>query len=323
MPHTRSKPDPNAMTLGEHLEDLRRRIILAALGLVPIFALATLVGRQLLGTLISPVQRALREQGLPAGLQATSPTETFFAYFKIATIVTIIVGSPWVLYQAWLFISPGLYRAERRFVHLLLPMSGLLSILGVLFLYFVLLPVVLVFFINFGSTIGQSASPTIEPPPGLVFPNVPVLAGDPPSPELGQTWINTILMQQRVCIRTNPVEIRGTDLTKGFGIAQQYRVSEYIKMVLSLALAFAVGFQTPVAVLLLGWAGLVERPMLVKYRKQAIMICALSAALLTPADPLSMVLLAVPLYLLFELGGLLIVLLPARKVAGESVEDEA
>lgn len=311
------------MTLGEHLEDLRRRIILAVLGLAPIFILATLVGRQLLGVLIAPVQHALREQGLPAGLQATSPTETFFAYFKIATILTIIVGSPWVLYQAWLFVSPGLYRAERRFVHLLIPMSGILSALGVVFLYFVILPVVLVFFINFGSTIGQSTTPTVEPPAGLLFPSVPVLAGDPPNPTLGQTWINTLLMQQRVCIHTNPIEIRGTDLTKGFGIAQQYRVSEYVKMILGLALAFAVGFQTPVAVLLLGWAGLVERPMLVKYRKQAIMVCALAAALLTPADPLSMILLAVPLYLLFELGGLLIVLLPARKVAGEPMEDEA
>ncbi len=312
------------MTLGEHLEDLRRRIILALLGLGPIFVLALVAGRPILELLILPVQQSLREQGLPPGLQATSPLETFLAYVKIAVVLTIIVGSPWVLYQLWLFISPGLYRAERRFVYLLLPMSAVLSTLGVLFLYFVILPVILSFFIRFSSTIGEAQTPTVDLPPALVLPDLPVLAGDPPEPKTGQIWINDHLKQIRVCLRDapNPV-IRGTDLTQGFGIAQQYRISEYVKLLLNLALAFAVGFQTPIVVLLLGWSGLVERETLVRYRRQVILVCAFLSALLTPADPLSMILLAVPLYLLFELGGLLLIILPAHRVAGEMQEEEA
>lgn len=312
--------DPNSMTLGEHLEDLRRRLIMAIIGLVPIFAMGLAISIPTLELLMLPVQRALRARGLPGELLSTAPMEPFFAYVRIAVVITVIVGSPWLLYQLWKFVSPGLYSAERRFVYLLIPMSSILSAVGVLFLYFVILPVVLTFFIKFGSSIGKPTTPIVEVSPGMVFPSLPTLAGDPANPQAGQIWINSDLMQMRVAIPSDDgkLTIRGTALTKGFGISQQYRVSEYVKLVLSLAVAFAIGFQTPVVVLLLGWAGLVDRPMLVKYRKHAIFISAAVSALLTPADPLSMLLLAGPLYILYELGGILLVLLPASRVAGEN-----
>ena len=69
--------------------------------------------------------------------------------------------------------------------------------------------------------------------------------------------------------------------------------------------------------LLLGWAGIVEPESLTGHRKMVIFGCAISGAILTPADPISMVLLAAPLYLLFEFGIILMKLVPARKVAGE------
>ncbi len=312
--------DPNSMTLGEHLEDLRRRLILAIIGLVPIFAMGLVTAISILELLMLPVQGALKARGLPAELLSTAPMEPFFAYVKIAVVVAVIVGSPWLLFQLWKFVSPGLYSAERRFVYLLIPMSSILSALGVLFLYFVILPVVLAFFINFGSSIGERTTPTVEVGPEIVFPTVPSFAGDPANPMGGQMWINTDLMQIRVAILSSDGEltIRGTALTKGFGISQQYRVSEYVKLILNLAVAFVIGFQTPIVVLLLGWAGLVDRAILKKYRKHAVFIAAVVSALLTPADPLSMLLLAGPLFILYELGGILLVLLPASRVAGES-----
>ncbi len=100
-------------------------------------------------------------------------------------------------------------------------------------------------------------------------------------------------------------------MTRGAGISQQYKISEYIRTLLNMGLAFGIGFQTPVVVLLLGWAGIVTRQTLAKYRRHAVGACALAGALLTPADPLSMVLLAIPLYLLFELGMLLLRVWPA------------
>ena len=81
---------------------------------------------------------------------------------------------------------------------------------------------------------------------------------------------------------------------------------------LNLALAFGIGFQTPVVVLLLGWAGIVDRKTLAKYRRYAVAISAVAGAILTPADPLSMMLLAIPLYVLFELGMLLLVVFPPK-----------
>ncbi len=316
--------DPNSMTLGEHLEDLRRRLVLVFLGIAPVLVGGLIIGRSVLELLMEPVRRSLQAQGLPAELQATGPLESFFSYVKVSVVIAAIVGSPWVLYQLWKFVSPGLYAAERRFVYILIPLSAVLSALGVLFLYFVILPVVLTFFINFGASIGERDTPIVETAPGLIFPTIPAIDGDPTDPQPGQMWINKKLMQLRVAIPSIngdgeiSISIRGTALTKGFGISQQYRVSEYIKLILSLAIAFVIGFQTPVVVLLLGWAGIVDRAILVKYRKHAIFVAALLSAFLTPADPLSMLLLAGPLYILYEFGGLLLIILPASRVAGDN-----
>lgn len=309
--------NPAVMPLGDHLEELRRRVVFALLGLAPILVGCLIAGRWLLDRLIEPAQAALRAQGLPAALQATSPLETFGSYLKVSIIATVLLGSPWLLYQLWLFVAPGLYARERRFVHLLVPMSALLTVTGTAFLYFVLLPVILAFFIGFGATIGRLDPRVAEAPAGLVLPTLPVLEHDPPSPEIGAEWVNLRLMQRRTCIAyegDRPI-VLGIELTRGAGVQQQYRVSEYISMVLSLAIAFAAGFQTPVVVLLLGWAGIVERATLARYRRQVAMVCAIAGALLTPADPVSMILLAVPLYLLFELGMILLVVMPAERVA--------
>lgn len=323
MPLDQYEPDAASMPLGDHLEELRRRLILAALGLVPIVILALAFGSQILGFLIRPVTRALRDAGLNPELQATSPIETFASYVHIALVAAVLVGSPWVLYQAWRFVAPGLYAAERRFVYVLVPLSSVLTVIGVSFLYGVILPVVLSFFIGFGAGVGDRDPGRAAWPESVLVDGlpptatIPILAGDPPDPEPGQEWINTRLMQRRVCIALQggmPV-IVGSPLTKAAGIAQQYRVREYVGLFLNLALAFAIGFQTPVVVLLLGWTGLVTKTMLVRYRRYIALGVVVLSAILTPADPISMVLLAVPLYLLFEFGMVLMVLLPAERIA--------
>ncbi|USO00042.1 MAG: twin-arginine translocase subunit TatC [Phycisphaeraceae bacterium] len=320
----RSKHDRREMSLGDHLEELRMRIILALVGVVPIFVVALAFGRPVLAFLIEPLRDQLRAASQPSGLLATGPLETFAVYFQISVIATVLIGSPWLIYQLWRFVAPGLYENERRFVHILVPLSTVLTISSAAFLYFAVLPVFLAFFIDFGSRLGESPTPTVDPPAGIVYPMAPVLDGDPPDPQAGQMWINRDTMQIRVAVPTRhgKMAIIGAELVAGAGITQQYRVSEYVKTVLNLALAFGVGFQTPVVVLLLGWAGLVDRAWLGKYRKHAIAVSAILGAVLTPADPLSMVLLAVPLYVLFELGMILLVIFPpgdrVNKKDGES-----
>ena len=324
--HAQGKRRPTAaeefhdatMPLGEHFDELRKRLVYALLGLVPILVGSLLIGRQLLDLLIAPVQRAMISSGLSASMQATSPLETFYAYLRVSLVLTLLVGSPWVLWRFWQFVRPGLSARERRFVYVLKALSSALTLAGVVFLYTVIMPVILAFFIRFGGAIGVQPPQLVDPPAATTFLSIPILEGDPRTPEVGQEWINTRLNQRRTCIAIDngtPIVV-GTQLVGGYGIQQQYRVAEYIKLFLQLAIAFAIAFQTPVVVLLLGWAGLVQRETLVKYRKHAGMACALAGALLTPADPISMVLMAIPLYVLFELGLLLLVLLPAERVGG-------
>ncbi len=309
------------MPLGDHLEELRKRLVLMLFGLVPFFVVALTVSRPVLEFLIRPVRAALRDAGLPPVIQSTGPIEVFGSYMKIALILTILGGSWWVLTQLWMFVRPGLYRTERRFVYILIPLSVTMTGVGVVFMYTVMLPVVLAFFIGFGSTLGEPGYNPVDLPAGVVLPAAPLVQGDPATLEVGSLWINTELSELRTCVGFAPDGspiISGTPLTGGSGILQLYRLKEYVGLVLMLSLGFAIGFQMPVVVLLLGWAGIVEPDDLTGVRKFVLMGCLVLSAILTPADPLSMVLLAGPLYLLYEFGLVLLRLMPAKSLGGEA-----
>ncbi|MEO0588244.1 MAG: twin-arginine translocase subunit TatC, partial [Planctomycetota bacterium] len=84
------------MSFGDHLEELRTRLIVSLLGLLPILIVCLVFGRELLDIIIAPAQASLRASGLPAALQATSPVETFGAYLRVGLIATVLVGSPWL-----------------------------------------------------------------------------------------------------------------------------------------------------------------------------------------------------------------------------------
>ncbi|MCW5764392.1 MAG: preprotein translocase subunit TatC [Phycisphaeraceae bacterium] len=319
------------MGLGEHLEELRRRLLWCIVGLVPIFVGALLLGDRLLDLMIRPVLRALREEGLPATLQATGVLETFMAWFKVSLIATVVVGGPWILYQVWKFVAPGLYSNERRFAYVLAPLSAVLTVAGITFMYWVMLPAGLAFLVHFGNDLGAEKIETAPVPEGVVIPMWPVLKADPTDARPGQVWINETVHEIRVCVGTvtdpsgkQVPDIRGAVITRQATIAQQYRVREYVDLFFGLALAFAVAFQLPVVVLLLGWIGIVTPKGLGTYRKHAFFLCAVVGAVLTPTpDPLSMTLLMVPMYLLYEAGIILLRLLPASRVAGARAEANA
>lgn len=305
------------MSFGDHLEDLRKRVFFSIIGIVPIFVIAFAFGGDLLQILLDPVRNQLTKAGQGSQLLATGPFETFGAVIQIALIITVLLGSPWLLYQLWLFVSPGLYKHERKIVHLLIPFSGLLTVLSVMFVYYVILPVILAFFIGFGAKVSSEMEVLTAPvPAGIVIPMIPVLQADPEELVVGMMWINDSLHQQRICVgyeNDKPI-IRVINLTSNIGIAQQYRISEYIKTILNMGLAFGIAFQTPVVVVMLGWVGILNPKLMTKYRKHAIAVSAILGAFLTPADPLSMLLLAGPLYLLYELGLFILRVLPIEKV---------
>ena len=98
-------------------------------------------------------------------------------------------------------------------------------------------------------------------------------------------------------------------------IAQQFRLSDYIGFVLLMFLAIVIAFQMPLVVLLLGWLGLASTAWLKRQRKYALLVCGVVSAIITPADVISMIVMLVPLYTLYELGILLLMIAPASKVA--------
>jgi len=304
------------MSFGEHLDELRKRLIQGLLGLAPIFIVALILGGPILEFLIQPAEAQLRVAGQASRLQATGPAEVFVAYIKIALVLSVLVGGPWILYQVWLFVSPGLYQREKRFAYVLIPLSSVLTVLGMIFLYWVMLPVMLGFLITFSSQIAQIESPSAPLPEGVVLPIAPSLIADPAEPPPGAFWFNERLSELRFALPDESGDgvghIAGVPLTGGAMIAQQYRVSEYISMVFGLGIAFAIAFQLPLIMLMLGWSGVASAKSLARQRKYALLACAIAGAVLTPADPASMVLLAGPLYALYELGLLLMRLIPAR-----------
>jgi sec-independent protein translocase protein TatC len=310
------------MPFGDHLEELRRRLILALAGLVPILLVSLYFGKPILGFLMEPIYAALAAGKQAPSLQATNPFEVFSAYMKVSFVLAILIGAPWIVYQLWRFVAPGLYMHERRFAHLLAPMSAVLTILSALFLYYVMLPTVLSFFVAFNASLPSAEVETAPLPEGVSLHIATVLNADPVDPPIGALWYNQTINQLRICVADDAGKkiINSTIMGGAALISQQYKIADCVGMVLTFALALAIAFQMPVVVLLLGWAGLVTPVWLTRYRKHAVMVCAVLGAVLTPAEPVSMILLAVPLYLLFELGVFLLRVLPASRVAGDKPE---
>lgn len=326
------------MPLGDHLEELRKRLIWGLLGVLPPMVLGLSYWRTIMAFLMAPANDAIMAKGLPPVFQVTTFFEMFNSALKLSIVLSIVIAAPWLIYQVWLFIAPGLYKHERRYAYIVAPLSLVLTISSALFLYYVMLPVVLAFFVTFNGSLELPPVKKAPLPPGVTLANIPVLDADPIDPPAGAMWINRPMHQIRVAVpksETKPPEdgrseaegeatpssdgtnkppetlIRGVWLVGGEMVAQQYRVADYVSMLFGFGLAFAAGFQMPIVVLLLGWAGLVNPPLLAKYRRHAMMACAVLGAVLTPADPISMVVLAVPLYGLFELGAVLLRVFPA------------
>jgi len=149
-PHQESASggEEKRLSLGEHLEELRLRIIICIIGLIVCFFLCWAFKSQILWVAKRPHSLTMESMGLSATLKVLSYQEGFFAYIKLCLISAFFLSYPMVLYQAWRFVSVGLYRHERRYVKMFLPFSVIGFLLGGLFGYFVLIPLALQFLIR-------------------------------------------------------------------------------------------------------------------------------------------------------------------------------
>ena len=267
--------------------------------------------------------------GLPARMQALGPAEVLTTDLKLSLIGAIVLSAPWILWQAWKFVEPGLYASERRFVHFLVPGSAGLTLAGLAFLYWVMLPLMLQVLISFGvpgpaNAFGITDGPErVERIETTGMPVFPIRTDPPENPAPGEVWIDPVTSELVMVVPVRgddtKFELLSTSLNRAGTIAQEFRLGEYIGFVLTLALAVSIAFQMPLVILLLGWVGLADRRFLQRNRRYALLICALLGAVLTPADVLSMILLLIPLYLLYEVGILLLRFAPAGRVAQGSL----
>jgi sec-independent protein translocase protein TatC len=171
-----------SMPLLAHLEELRKRIIFSVLGVLVGFISCWSFADRIFGFMQQPIIGALRHHGIAGGLVYLNPTEPFNLYLEVALVGGLFAASPFVFYQLWLFIAPGLYRKEKRYVMPFLFSTVALFVAGGLFGYKMVYPASLDFLIGYGQrfqpmiTIGEYTKlfVTITVGLGLVF-EMPIL----------------------------------------------------------------------------------------------------------------------------------------------------
>jgi len=313
-------PDLFRMSFGDHLEELRRRVIFGLAAPIPIAFLMFIFGDALLEWLLFPLQNVQEAHGFPRQLQVLSPPEFLILKIKVSIIAAVVVSLPWLLWQLWLFIGPGLYPRERRYVYFLIPGSAILITAGICLMYFFMLPLMLEVLMTIGGSLPVSAM-TLESsgnPSGTGLGSLPLLEALPTAAAAGDAWILMPqgLLQVAVPESDGVLRILQLPMEGNSAIWQVFRLTSYVNFVLVLLLGIAVAFQMPLAILLLGWMNIVDVPMLKTKRRWALLICGVLAAVTTPADVVSMILMLVPLYLLYEFGIVLLQIVPASRLAG-------
>jgi len=172
----------HSMPLLAHLEELRKRIIFSVVGVLVGFLSCWSFASRIFGLMQQPIIGALRHHGISGGLVYLNPTEPFNLYLEVALVGGLFVASPFVFYQLWLFIAPGLYRKEKRYVVPFLLSTVALFTAGGLFGYKMVYPASLDFLIGYGQqfqpmiTIGEYTKlfVTIIVGLGLIF-EMPIL----------------------------------------------------------------------------------------------------------------------------------------------------
>jgi len=222
-------------TVFDHLLELRSRLLRGVVGLLLVFVALLPFANRLYAWLAQPLLDKLPPGGQLIAVEVASP---FFAPLKLAFFVAVVVAMPWLLYQAWAFVAPGLYRRERRLALPLLASALALFYAGCAFAYYVVLPAVFAFL-----------------------------------------------------YKVTPA-----------GVAMMTDINAYLDFVLVVFLAFGSSFELPVALVILVLLGWVTPAQLREWRGYAVVGIFIVAAVITPPDVISQLLLAVPMVALYEIG---------------------
>ncbi|MAR95786.1 MAG: twin-arginine translocase subunit TatC [Gammaproteobacteria bacterium] len=222
-------------TISNHLLELRTRL----LKVLVFFGIITILGMPFAGDIYAFIASPLI-QLLPANTSmiATEVASPFMAPIKLVLYLAFLASVPWLFYQIWLFISPGLYKNEKTFTAPLLLSTIILFFIGASFAFFVVCPIIFRFFISM-------------------------------APESIQVM---------------------TD------------INQYLAFIFKLVFAFGIAFEIPIATVLVVQSGIASKASLLKMRPYLIVLFLVIGMLLTPPDVFSQLFLAIPMWILFELG---------------------
>lgn len=240
-------------SLTSHLVELRQRIIYILIGVLAVFLLCLPFSQTLFEQFAQPVLQSLSDN---ENLIIRKPLDSFLIPLKLCLFLGVLFSLPWILYQVWGFVAPGLYQRERKVVIPLIVSTTLLFYLGILFAYFVVLPLAFQFLAGFA-------------PDGTEY---------------------------------------GPD------------IADYFSFVFTVFFAFGLAFEIPVATVLMVVIGVTDVESLRQKRRYIIVGAFVFGMLLTPPDMISQTLLAIPMWLLFEIG-LFVANRLEKKIAAERQAD--
>lgn len=221
-----------------HLMELRDRLLRSVLAVIAVFLVAFPFANDIYHILALPLVNNLPEGG---SMIATGVVSPFLTPIKLAFIVSIFAAFPYLIFEAWAFIAPGLYKHEKKLAVPLIISSAILFYTGIVFAYFIVLPNVFIFMMS--------------------------MAID--------------------------------------GVNHAPDITYYLDFALKLFFAFGIAFEVPIATILLVLGGVTTPDSLSEKRPYIIVGAFIFGMLLTPPDPASQLMLAIPMWILFELGLLL------------------
>lgn len=257
--------DDSSAPLIEHLKELRTRLIWSVLAFVLAMVLCYFVWNPIFDFLTQPVCTALEKRGQTCGLILLKMQEGFFVAMRIAFFGGFVLAFPVVGYQLWRFVAPGLYRSEKNALLPFLIASPVMFLIGAAFAYYIILPWAFDFFLGFQQ--GPLALPDDPAGAATAAAGATAAAKEP--------WA---------------------------GIVFQGSVEEYLTLTTKFILAFGLSFQLPVALTLMGKAGLVSSEGLASVRRYAIIVILVLAAMVTPPDVISQIVLFSVIYGLYEVS---------------------